>query len=208
MKNKYNMSQEENILLVKQKLIKIMYNSAKLESLSVTLSQTEEILEKGQAQGISYFEILIIKNIKSTWDYIFKNIDEKEIRLSTFQDLHEIIGNDDLVNKAGLIRETEVRITGTKWFPKMPSFTNTKNDILDIVNQNKSVTEKAIELMIKLMKTQFFLDGNKRTSTMLANLYMIQNGCGIITIPEEKLSEFRNLLLHYYETDEQEELKN
>ena len=45
-----------------------------------------------------------------------------------------------------------------------------------------------------------FLDGNKRTSMLLANKILISNGCGILAVRESDLEEFGGLLINYYET--------
>lgn len=43
------------------------------------------------------------------------------------------------------------------------------------------------------MRSQIFWDGNKRTSMLVANKILIQNGCGIISIKEENIFEFNRL---------------
>ena len=57
------------------------------------------------------------------------------------------------------------------------------------------------------MKGQLFWDGNKRTSTICANKIMIENGNGIIKVPDNKLEEFTSLLSEYYSTDNKEKIK-
>ena len=57
------------------------------------------------------------------------------------------------------------------------------------------------------MKKQLFWDGNKRTSTIVANKIMIENGCGIIKISDAHLEEFNTLLSEFYTTDKKEEFK-
>ena len=52
------------------------------------------------------------------------------------------------------------------------------------------------------MRSQIFWDGNKRTSMIVANKIMIENGCGIITIKEEYISEFNKLLTDFYNTND------
>ena len=51
------------------------------------------------------------------------------------------------------------------------------------------------------MRSQIFWDGNKRTSMIVANKIMIENGCGIITIKEEYIKDFNRLLTEYYNTN-------
>ena len=50
------------------------------------------------------------------------------------------------------------------------------------------------------MRRQMFLDGNKKTSMLLANKILISNGCGILAVRESDLEEFCSLLINYYET--------
>jgi prophage maintenance system killer protein len=49
------------------------------------------------------------------------------------------------------------------------------------------------------MKTQVFIDGNKRASVIYANHYLIAHGQGFLVIPEEHVPEFKKLLVRYYE---------
>ena len=49
------------------------------------------------------------------------------------------------------------------------------------------------------MKTQIFLDGNKRASVIFANHYLISHGGGFLVIPEKEVPEFKKLLVSYYE---------
>lgn len=61
--------------------------------------------------------------------------------------------------------------------------------------------------MLYGMRAQLFWDGNKRTSTICANKIMIENGAGIIKIPDSKLEKFNELLTNFYEKNEKEPLK-
>ena len=49
------------------------------------------------------------------------------------------------------------------------------------------------------MKKQLFLDGNKRTAVIFANHYLISHGKGLIVIPAELVSDYKKLLIDYYE---------
>ena len=82
------------------------------------------------------------------------------------------------------------------------------NDSLNkILESGNSATEKAINLMLYLMRRQLFYDGNKRTSMMAANQVMIQNGAGIISVPIKYQEEFLELLVKFYETNNMDEIK-
>ena len=61
------------------------------------------------------------------------------------------------------------------------------------------LNDKAMELMLYIMKTQVYNDGNKRTTVIFANHYMIANVLGLFIIPYDKVSEFKQKLVLYYE---------
>lgn len=74
-------------------------------------------------------------------------------------------------------------------------------------NKNKSATEKSIELMYHLMRNQIFWDGNKRTATLIANKYMIDNGAGLINIPLDYWDEWNKLISDYYYDNDMSKIK-
>ena len=61
--------------------------------------------------------------------------------------------------------------------------------------------------MCYLMRTQFFNDGNKRTSMLFANKILIENGKGIISVSVDQDVEFGNKILEFYETNDNTKLK-
>ena len=46
-----------------------------------------------------------------------------------------------------------------------------------------------------------FIDGNKRTSVIFANHYLISKGKGLIVIPTDKIEEYKKLLIDFYESN-------
>ena len=52
------------------------------------------------------------------------------------------------------------------------------------------------------MKTQIFIDGNKRASVIFANQYLIAHGQGLFVIPEKKVPYFKKLLVKYYDGED------
>ena len=62
-------------------------------------------------------------------------------------------------------------------------------------------------MMLYLMRTQPFYDGNKRTAMMAANQIMIQNGKGIISVSIEHQITFREMLINFYETNDMSKIK-
>lgn len=66
-----------------------------------------------------------------------------------------------------------------------------------IVPRGVRLSAITIELCVYCMKSQIFLDGNKRASVIFANHYLISHCKGLLVIPENKVPEFKKLLVEY-----------
>lgn len=100
-----------------------------------------------------------------------------------------------------------VGIGGTDYIPSIPIKEDVEKEINEILTTIECVTNRAIDYMLYGMRGQLFWDGNKRTSTIIANKIMIENGKGIITIKEEYINEFNKLLTDFYNTNNKEKIE-
>ena len=91
--------------------------------------------------------------------------------------------------------------------PPVPDRKCTEQELADILSQNISATQKALELFVWGTRGQFFWDGNKRTSLTVANKILIAAGAGILTVTDRYMEQFNTLLLDYYDTGNSENLK-
>lgn len=203
MQDLYKLTQEQNIFIAKRNIVDYIWKSANLEGIAVTYPDTQVIFDGYSVQGYKIEEITAINNLKKAWQFILNDID-LELNLAYICKINGIVGEGIFYNP-GMIRSTPVKIGGTTWQPTIPFESQIKEE-LDKVS-GESNTERAINMMLYLMRKQIFLDGNKRTAMLIANKIMIENGCGIISIPIDKQPEFYKLLIKYYETSNKEEIK-
>ena len=204
MENKYNITQEQNIFLAKRNLVDNIYSNARLEGLNITFPQTKTILEGINVPELKIDEIQCILNLRDAWKYVINNID-LDFNLEFISKVNEFVARNESI-EWGKLRNGKVEITGTSYIPEIPNEEKVKKDITKIL-EIENPTERAIEYMLYGMRNQLFWDGNKRTSTICANKIMIQNGNGIIKIPDDKLQEFTTLLSEFYTTNEKEKIK-
>lgn len=200
MENKFSISLEENIFLAKRNIIDNIYKSARLEGIAVTFPQTEAIYNGASAGNLKVDDIVTINNLKHAWNFLFDTIDYPNVDFAYICKINKIIGAN-LIHQSGYIRKFDVAIGGTTWKPKMPH----KEEILEELNEIHKInnaTQKAITLMLYLMRRQVFIDGNKRTAILCANRVLIENGAGLVNIPVELINEFKEKLIKYYETNE------
>ena len=205
MENKFNMTREQNIFIAKRNIVDYIYKSAKLEGINVTFPETQAIFEGMGVEGVKVEDIITINNLKRAWQFLFETVDN----MTDFDymcRLNMIIGSEGIVYGAGKIRAYDVKISGTNWRPEIPFEFDVRNEMADIL-EISNPTERSITLMLWAMRRQIFMDGNKRTAMLLANKEMILGGCGIISIPSEKIKNFYELLIKFYETNVMDNLK-
>jgi len=205
MQNKYNMTLEQNIFLAKRNLIDNIYASAKLEGLNVTFPQTKTVLEGINVPNLKIDEIQCILNLRDAWKYILNNIKD-EFNIEFICKVNEHVSRNESL-EWGKLRKGRVEITGTAYIPDIPEEQSVKEEIKEIL-KIENATERAIEYMLYGMRKQLFWDGNKRTSTICANKIMVENGVGIIKVPDNKIEQFNTLLTEFYNTNNKDEIKN
>ncbi len=203
MVDKYHLTKKENISLTEYMLVFIIYNSAKLEGINTTYPDTKTILDGVNVPSLRLDEINCILNLRDAWNFVLSNIDE-EITLDFICKINSFVSRNESL-EWGVLRTGKVGINGVDYIPDIPEETKIIDDIKNIMEE-KNITRRSLVLMLYLMRTQAFWDGNKRTSMIVANKIMIENGCGVITIKEEYFKEFNSLLTEYYNTNEMESL--
>ena len=194
--NKCNLSIKENIFHAKKIIIQNIYNSAKLEGCNVTFPETETILNGVNVSGVSINDIECIINLRNGWQYMLKTIEES-LNLEYICKIHSEVAKNQAL-EWGVLRNGKVGISGTSYIPPIPDKDDVELEVNKILNLN-TATSRAIYYFLWAARSQLFWDGNKRTSTLIANKILISSGNGIFTIKEKDLLEFNTRLSNYYE---------
>ena len=198
---------EKNIDFTKRHLVDNIYNQAILEGVATTFADTESIIEGGKINNMSSEDVLKIVNLKHAWEFILnKNVILSDTNFPLLCEINKFVEEGFYYN-AGKLRSVPVSIGGTKWSPELPIESIIKEDIQNIFNMEINNIDKAIELLLYIMKKQIFIDGNKRTSIIFANHYLISKGQGIIIIPANLTNKYKKLLIDYYEGKDSTEIK-
>lgn len=208
MKNKFNLAREQNVFVAKRNIVDYIWKSANLEGINVTYPETQVIYDGGIVNGLTVDKIIAINNLKYSWQFILEN-EEIDYDFKSLCHLHKLTCDKlVLVENLGRLRTTPVNISGTSWKPQFPIESQIKEELENLLNQpEKTKTEIAIEIMLWIIRRQMFIDGNKRVGMLFANKIMIDNGCGIITISQENQSTFFEKLIKFYETGDNNDLK-
>ena len=176
-----------------------IHDQAVLEGILASFSQTENIILDGKVMGIKATDVQKILNLKHAWEFIL----DKDV-ISSKSDYYMLSHIAKLVNEGffldgGRIRGVPITTSGSSYIPPLPNETDVENKIKEIIEENVDAIDVAIKLCLYCMKMQIFLDGNKRAAIIFANHYLISHGGGLLVIPEKDISKFKNLLMKYYD---------
>ena len=188
-----------NLEFARANMKQLIYDQAILEGIATTFPDTEKILDNAKISNISASDVQKILNLKHAWEFI---LDKDVIQTPTNYYLSQYIAklvNQGFYSDGGRIRAVLVKIGGTSYVPKVPHEHEVHEEINEIVLSSADDVQVAIDLVLYVMKTQVFNDGNKRTAVIFANHYLISKGKGLIIIPDNLVEEFRKLLINYYE---------
>ena len=168
--------------LKEQFLVEWTYNSNAIEGNTLTLQETELVINRGLTIGNKslreHFEAI---NHKDCINLIEKYVQKKEhLSLEIIKELHRLILKNINDVQAGVFRQTNVRILGAVHIPPAPI--KIERLVMDFINwfyENKRtipVPELAALVQYKFVCIHPFIDGNGRTARLLMNLILMQNG--------------------------------
>lgn len=202
--DKYHLTPEQSRFLAKKKWDENVYCGMRMENRAVTFPQTKTILEGVNVPGVRLDDIQAILNMRDAWRFQMDHLDTP-ITLDYLCKLNAFIARNEAL-AWGELRTGQVAISGTGYLPAIPVRASVERKLTGILSQDASATERALALFAWGTRGQFFWDGNKRTSLMLANKLLLEAGAGMLTITETHIEEFNTLLLNYYDTGEAGEL--
>lgn len=184
------------IEMAKRLLVDSIWKSANLEGLGTTFPKTEAILANAPTTTNTE-EVLFVINMKRAWQFLLDNLDYNNC-LALLREYNKIVG-ELLFSYAGEIRSIPVQIGGTSWEPEMPQ-TGIIIETLDGIEKTEDIELRALKYFCYVVRTQMFIDGNKRVAQLIANKVLIENNIGIFQIPIKKLEDFKLLLIQFYES--------
>ncbi len=197
----------KNLDFARANMKAIIYDQAVLEGIGTTFPQTEDIIDNGLIHGVSTNDVQKIVNLKHAWEFI---LDENVIRAdSDYYLLCHIARqiNEGFYSNGGSIRGVPVSIGGTSYTPPLPIESVVREQLNDILSSSKSDIDKAIDLCLYTMKTQIFIDGNKRAAVIYANHYLISHAAGLLIISEDDVRAFKDHLIKYYEGKDERSIR-
>lgn len=177
------------------------YNSNAIEGNSLTLRETQLVIEEGQTiRGKSLREIYEARNHPEAIEYVSALAEEKRgLTEHDILTLHQMIMKDVMRRgEIGRYRKGEVRIRGAKHIPPpayevprlMEEFVRTVNDNPD----DYTTSELAAIVLHRFVYIHPFYDGNGRIARLLTNLILMKKRYFPIIIPKSDRSKYLKYL--------------
>jgi Fic family protein len=204
--DKYHLSKSQSLCLAEKEQSKNIYCGMRMEIRVVTLEQTQAILNGINVPNVQLDDIQAILNMRDAWKFLLNTVSET-VTFEYWCKLNDYIARNEAL-EWGKLRTGSIGISGTDYVPPIPEKEKVIAGLEDIVSDKDiTATEKALEIFVWGTKGQYFWDGNKRTSLMLANKILISAGAGIMTITDKYMEQFNVSLLEYYNTGKSDKLK-
>lgn len=192
-------------------IIEMSWKSSSIEGNTYSLLDTEELITKGkEAIGKEAEEPIMILNHKYAFQFIIENRDQFQDNVSeaVLREVHSILIRD--LNVETGLRDRTVSIGNTAYNPPDNKFQiqEAVGYILSSVKQAEDPHTAALTALAGLSYVQPFVDGNKRTSRMMANALLISRGQHPVSYRGVGNREYLSAVLTFYETGAISGLKN
>ena len=196
---------EKAMMLAKRQLAEFVCDAVNLEGINLTLPEIQTLLDGVTVGGHKISDQQIALNQAAAWRALFALIDEKQFEITAEKvcALHLIAGKDEALDW-GKFRSSGVTIAGTDYMPPQADglpelFDKMVNDSYNI----SDIYDRAIHFFLTMARYQFFYDVNKRMGRFIMNGLLLNYGYPAINLPAKRQLEFNQLMLDFYETDNQ-----
>lgn len=167
--------------LKEQSVLDWTYNSNAIEGNTLTLRETQLVLEGVTVGGKSLYEHLEVINHSIAIDELEKNIYNRESLSESFiKRVHSLVLRTIDDANAGCYRRENVRITGASFIP--PAAFKIPQRMSELIAWHEGSHDKTHPILLaSALHTRFvrihpFVDGNGRTARLLLNFELLKNG--------------------------------
>jgi Fic family protein len=188
---------------------KYTYDSNRIEGNTLSLQETQLVIKEGVTiSGKSMREHLEAINHSEAIDFLEELISEKEpLNKRSLLDLHRLILKSIDSENAGVFRKVPVSIGGSEFMPPQPFLLEKMmEDYFLHYNRQKKFLHPVIlaaEMHERLVSIHPFLDGNGRTSRLIMNFILLQNGFTVAILKGDSDSRIK-----YYNALQEVQMNN
>jgi len=142
----------------------------------------------------------MLLNHKDALDFIIENPDYlTPLAVSKIEDIHSILTKELAVERN--LRKRRVGISGTNYRPLDNEFqiSEALKSSCILINNKKSIFEKALLTLVLISYIQPFMDGNKRTARIVSNALLINEKHCPLSFRTVDSIDYKKAMLLFYE---------
>ncbi|MFC7338949.1 Fic family protein [Haloferula chungangensis] len=194
-------------------IIDLSWNSSRLEGNTYSILETQRLFEMGEgADGKSLAEAQMILNHKNAIEILADMSDEAGFNRYTLFNLHAALAEGLLPHEeaSGRLRHEPVGVTGTSFEPLQDPARIEENfeRILLKAEAIENPFEQAFFSMVHLPYLQPFIDVNKRTSRIVANIPLMKHNLCPLAFVGVSREDYLQATLALYELRRVEYLRD
>lgn len=187
-------------------LVNLSYNSSRLEGNTYSLIETEKLLIEGHAaENKLDAEKVMIINHKEAIRFLVDGINHLDTSVQNIRTLHYLL-SDGLVapGEGGQIRKDSVRVSATTYIPldDHKRLTRLLAEIIDKASKIQDPYEQSIFLLIHISYLQAFIDVNKRTARLAANIPLVRQNLAPLSFNDVDNDDYISAIIVAYELNE------
>ena len=167
---------KDNIDRVRENIDVLLYDLVKLEDINITHENIINSLTGDPLNNVKLEDVVKYNKIKTAYENILK---DEYIKLPYSVELLCAINkmlNEDLI------------------YLNDYNLNDVEKEISNIVEKDISAINKAIEIFLYLSRKNIFKKNNMLTALLFSNVYLLSNGNGVLTIPEDLSEKFKVML--------------
>jgi len=194
-------------------IIDLSWNSSRLEGNTYSILETQRLFEMGEgADGKSLAEAQMILNHKNAIEILSELSDEAGFNRYTLFNLHAALAEGLLPHEeaSGRLRHEPIGVTGTTFKPLLdpPRIEENFERFLTKAEAIENPFEQSFFAMVHLPYLQPFIDVNKRTSRLVANIPLMQHNLCPLAFVGVSREDYLQATLALYELRRVEYLRD
>ncbi len=187
-------------------LIDLSYNSSRLEGNTYSLIETQELVLSGKSADEKLdMEKMMILNHKHAIKYLIEGIRRIAVDETTIRTMHYLL-SEGLVQaeESGQIRQAPVRISMTAYIPieGQQRLSNLLTYIAKTAARINDPFEQSFFLLVHISYLQAFIDVNKRTARLSANIPLILHNVAPLSFNDINKDDYISSVIAIYEYNE------
>jgi fido (protein-threonine AMPylation protein) len=188
--------------VLEQLLIDLSWFSSRLEGNRTSLLATRDLFEKGRSENDDRDATMLL-NHKEAIEFMVDAVPTEGITVPVVRNLQSLLMQGLLADPAdlGAIRRKIVNIQDTVYVPsQVPSLLeNMLGHIVEKARNTRNPVEASFFLWVNIAYLQPFVDGNKRTSRLAANMPLMLANCAPLSFLDVGPHDYAMAMLGVYE---------